>query len=174
MKRWVFFLPLGLLAAGLLLFSGYALTRKTAQVLPDALVGRPLPSIALAPLSGGSPAPLPAVASGPALVNVFASWCTPCAVEHPELMRLRGQGVRIVGVAYKDKPDKTAAFITRLGDPFARIVSDPSGQAGIELGISGVPETFAVNSAGTVVAKHSGPMTAADADRLAAALNAAP
>lgn len=174
MKRWIFFLPLGLLAAALLLFSGYALTRKTAQILPDALVGQPLPAVALAPLNGGAPEPLRTAARGPVLINVFASWCAPCAVEHPQLMRLREDGVRIVGIAYKDQPAKTAAFIDRLGNPYADILTDPTGAAGIELGVSGVPETFVVDAAGTVVAKHSGPLTPADADRLAQALKASP
>jgi cytochrome c biogenesis protein CcmG/thiol:disulfide interchange protein DsbE len=172
-KRWIFFLPLGLLAAALLLFSGYALTRKTAQVMPDALVGQPLPGLALVPLTRGPPAPLRTTAGGPALINVFASWCAPCAVEHPELMKLREEGVRIVGVAYKDRPAKTAGFIDRLGNPYAEILTDPTGAAGIELGVSGVPETFAVDKDGIVVAKHSGPLTAADAARLARALKGA-
>jgi cytochrome c biogenesis protein CcmG/thiol:disulfide interchange protein DsbE len=91
-------------------------------------------------------------------------------VEHPELMRLKREGVRIVGVAYKDKAVATEGFLARLGDPFAVVLTDPQGLAGIELGISGVPETFAVNAAGVIVAKHAGPMTRADATALVDAL----
>jgi cytochrome c biogenesis protein CcmG/thiol:disulfide interchange protein DsbE len=170
MKRWIAFAPLAVLAAAVALFALYALNRPTARVTPDALVGRPAPAIALEGLDGAAPRPLNAVADGPALVNVFASWCVPCAVEHPELMRLKADGVRIVGVAYKDRPAASRAFLERLGDPFAVALSDPQGLAGIELGVSGVPETFAVDARGVIVAKHAGPMTRADAQRLVDAL----
>jgi cytochrome c biogenesis protein CcmG/thiol:disulfide interchange protein DsbE len=74
-------------------------------------------------------------------------------------MRLRASGVRVVGLAYKDDPAKTAAFLDRLGDPFATVLVDRDGRAGIELGVSGVPETFLVAPDGVVVAKHAGPLT---------------
>ena len=170
MKRWIAFAPLAVFAAAVALFAFYALNRPTARVTPDALVGRAAPTIALAGLDGATPRPLNAVATGPALINVFASWCVPCAVEHPELMRLKNEGVRIVGVAYKDRPAASRAFLERLGDPFAVVLTDPDGLAGIELGASGVPETFAVDAKGVIVAKHAGPMTRADAQRLVDAL----
>ena len=170
MKRWIALAPLAVLAAAVALFALYALNRPTARVTPDALVGRPAPAIALAHLDGSPPQPLNTVAAGPALVNVFASWCVPCAVEHPELMRLKGEGVRIVGVAYKDRPAASRAFLERLGNPFAVVLTDPDGLAGIELGVSGVPETFAVDAQGVIIAKHAGPMTRADAQRLVDAL----
>jgi cytochrome c biogenesis protein CcmG/thiol:disulfide interchange protein DsbE len=170
-KRWVAAIPLLVLAAAVVLFAAYALNRPTARVNPAALVGRPLPSVSLAGLDEAAPRPLDAVTGrGPVLVNVFASWCVPCAVEHPELMRLKAEGVRIVGVAYKDEPAKSRAFLDRLGDPYGVALNDPRGLAGIELGISGVPETFAVDARGVIVAKHAGPMTRADALRLMDAL----
>jgi cytochrome c biogenesis protein CcmG/thiol:disulfide interchange protein DsbE len=104
------------------------------------------------------------------LINVFASWCGPCRIEHPQLLRLKGEGVRVVGVAYKDKPAASQDFLARLGDPFAVVLTDPQGLAGIELGVSGVPETFAVDARGVIVAKHAGPMTRADAQGLMDAL----
>jgi cytochrome c biogenesis protein CcmG/thiol:disulfide interchange protein DsbE len=170
MKRWIALAPLVVLAAAVALFALYALNRPTARVTPDALVGRPAPVIALAGLDGAAARPLNAVAKGPVLINLFASWCVPCAIEHPELMRLKGEGVRIVGVAYKDKPLAARDFLDRLGDPFALVLTDPQGLAGIELGVSGVPETFAVDARGVIVAKHAGPMTRADARALVDAL----
>lgn len=173
MKRWAAAAPLLVLALAVVLFAVYALKRPTAQVAPEALVGQAVPPVLLPGLDGAPPRALSAVARGPALINVFASWCAPCAVEHPQLIRLQARGVRIVGVAYKDAPAKAAAFLARLGDPFAEVLTDADGRAGIELGISGVPETFAVDAAGKIVAKHSGPLTTADADRLATALGMA-
>lgn len=173
MKRWLAAIPLLVLAAAVVLFGAYALNKPTARVNPDALVGRPLPSVLLAGLDEPTARPLDAVAGqGPVLVNVFASWCVPCAVEHPELMRLKAEGARIIGVAYKDEPAKSRAFLDRLGEPFAVVLTDPKGLAGIELGISGVPETFAVDAKGVIVAKHAGPMTRADAMRLVDAVKA--
>jgi cytochrome c biogenesis protein CcmG/thiol:disulfide interchange protein DsbE len=168
-SRWLAFLPLALLAGLGLLFALYALGRDP-QVKPEALVGKPVPAVALAPLGDGVAAPLAADRS-PHLINLFASWCGPCEIEHPQLMRLKRQGVRITGVAYKDEPAKARAFLQRLGNPFTTIVVDPDGRAGVEFGVSGVPETFAV-AGGVIVAKHTGPLTPEAADRLASRLRA--
>jgi cytochrome c biogenesis protein CcmG/thiol:disulfide interchange protein DsbE len=157
-RRLLAFLPLIVLGGLIGLFAFFSLSRNP-EVRPAALVGRPLPQITVPTLVGGEAAPLRASVEGPTLVNVFASWCTPCEVEHPELMRLRQSGVRVVGLAYKDDPAKTAAFLARLGDPFATVLVDRDGRAGIELGISGVPETFLVGSDGVIRAKHAGPLT---------------
>ncbi len=166
MKRWLAFIPLGVLLALGALFAGWSLKRDP-HVTPDALVGKPLPDVALKPIDGGAPVALNQAARGPALVNVFASWCAPCRVEHPELLRLQAQGVRIIGVAWKDDPAKTKAELLELGDPFTAVFDDHDGKAAIELGVSGAPETYVVNSKGVVVDKWPAPMTPQDADRLA-------
>ena len=165
MKRALALLPLLVLVALLALFGLYALDRDP-HVEPDALVGRALPQLTLPTLVGGEAVPLRAAVEGPTLVNVFASWCTPCEAEHPELVRLQQAGVRIVGLAYKDDPVKTAAFLQRLGDPIAQVLTDRDGRAGIELGISGVPETYRVGSDGVIVATHTGPLDRAAAGTL--------
>ena len=167
MKRWLAFLPLIVLAALAILFATYALNRNP-QVAPDALVGKPMPTLALASLDDGQEVKLRELASeGPMLVNFFASWCAPCAVEHPQLVEMKAAGVRIVGIAYKDKLPDSQAFLARLGDPFAVRLTDQDGRAGIEFGVTGVPETYAIGRDGMILAKHSGPLTPADAERLA-------
>ena len=103
---------------------------------------------------------------GPTLINFFASWCAPCADEQPALLAMQAQGARIVGVAYEDDPSKSRAVLARLGDPFAAVLSDRSGRAGIDFGVSGVPETFLVSPKGTILAKHTGPLAPADAEAL--------
>ena len=166
MTRRLALIPLGLLVAALALFAVYAL-RHDPHVTPDALVGHPVPDVRMPSLDGGPAAPLrTALGTGPVLINFFASWCAPCAEEQPQLMALRAQGVRIIGVAYKDDPAAARAFLTRLGDPYSQVMTDRSGDAGVEFGISGVPETFLVGANGVILAKHTGPMTAADAESL--------
>ena len=168
MNRWLAFLPLAVLVALGLLFGLYALNRNP-QVQPQAMVGKPVPNLTLVGLDDGQPVNLREQASeGPMLVNFFASWCAPCEIEHPVLMELQAQKVRVVGVAYKDAPQNTQAFLTRLGDPFADRLVDRDGRAGVEFGVTGVPETFAVGRDGKILAKHTGPLTPSDARRLAA------
>ena len=121
-------------------------------------------------LADGLPDTLSDPGGRPYLVNVFASWCAPCEIEAPILVELKARGVRIVGVAYKDDPEKTRAFLGRTGDPFARVLVDQEGRAGIELGISGVPETYLVDGSGRILDKISAPLTEADAARLLARL----
>jgi cytochrome c biogenesis protein CcmG/thiol:disulfide interchange protein DsbE len=93
------------------------------------------------------------------VINMFASWCTPCRAEHPRLMQLRAAGVEILGVAYKDRPGAAAQFLNELGDPFRHVALDPDGRFGLDLGIAGVPETFVVGADGTIRAVHRGPLT---------------
>ena len=168
MNRWLAALPLIALAALGLLFAAYSLHRNP-QVDPQALVGKPLPALALPSLEDGRPLALrQAAAGGPALINFYASWCAPCAIEQPVLSALQAQKIRIVGVSYKDAPGNTQAFLDRLGDPFAVRLVDRDGRAGIEFGITGVPETFLVGTNGVILAKHTGPLTAAAAQALLA------
>ncbi len=159
-------LPLGALAALAVLFAGYAL-HHDPHVNPAALVGREAPAVALQPLGGGAPQLLRPAGQGPVLINFYASWCAPCIEEAPALMALKAEGVPILGVAYKDAPDKSKAFLAANGDPYLTRFMDPNGRAGVEFGVSGVPETFAVGADGKVLAKRSGPLTPEDAEALA-------
>ena len=165
MKRILPFLPLAALVVLAIVFAGWSLKRDP-HVQPHALVGKPAPATALATLDGGPPVTAREGANGPYLINFFASWCGPCAIEHPTLMALKDQGVRIVGVAYKDTPANAAAFLNRRGDPFALTLNDAEGRAGIDYGITGVPETYLVGSDGIIIDKVSAPITAEDAQRL--------
>ncbi|MGV9006296.1 MAG: redoxin family protein [Brevundimonas sp.] len=179
MNRWLSLIPLAVIAALAALFIGWSLNRDP-DFKPDALVGRPIPLTVLPLLDGAVAGPgyldLKTAGVGrPMIVNVFASWCTPCRVETPALLALQARGIAVVGVAYKDDPADTRKFLDDFGDPFAKVLVDREGRAGLDLGISGVPESFAVDALGKVVAKHSGPLVdPADIDRLVAALDAPP
>ncbi len=167
MSRWLAILPLVALLALGGLFYFYALKRDP-QVQPQALVGKMVPDLVLPTLTEGHPARIREMAAqGPMVLNVFASWCAPCEIEHPILMGLRGQGLRVVGIAYKDAPPNTQAFLTRLGNPYAAALVDRDGRAGVELGVTGVPETYVIGRDGMVLAKHTGPLDQAKAEKLA-------
>ena len=167
MSRWLAVLPLVAILALGALFGLFALHRDP-QVQPQALVGKAMPDLTLPSLEDGSPVRLrDAATQGPMLVNFFASWCAPCEIEAPVLMQLKARRVRMVGIAYKDAPPKTQGFLSRLGDPFSQRLVDRDGRAGIEFGVTGVPETYLISRSGQVLAKHTGPLSPADATALA-------
>ena len=96
---------------------------------------------------------------GPVLENFFASWCVPCIIEHPQLMRLSREGVAIFGIAYKDKPADSLQFIRRHGNPFQRLAKDEPGRVAIDWGLYGVPETYLLDRQGIIRWRYAGPIT---------------
>ena len=181
-RRALMLAPLGLAVAGGAGF--YAMLRGLGtgsydpRGVPSALLGKPAPAFALPPLEESG---LPALANtdladlpAPVLVNFWASWCVPCIVEHPQLMRLSRDGVAVFGVNYKDKAGDAAAFLTRHGNPFRRLGRDEPGRAAIDWGVYGVPETFVIGKDGRIAYKYVGPIDAQGMkDRLLPAIEAA-
>ena len=165
MKRWIAVLPLLALVALGVVFAGYGL-KHDPHYTPNALVGRPLPDVTLPTLNGSVPTALRSVAGSSTLVNFYASWCAPCIEEQPTLLALKAEGVRIVGVAWKDDPVKTRTHLTQHGDPYALSLVDRDGRAGLEFGVSGVPETYLVGPGGVVLAKVAEPLTPDSAEQL--------
>ncbi|MHC3126632.1 thiol:disulfide interchange protein [Brevundimonas sp. GN22] len=173
MTRWMALLPIIALVAlgGFLAFqmNRMANSGQGAEYRPAALVGKPVPETVLPLLEGAAVSDKmldakTAAVGKPVVLNVFASWCAPCRLEHPQLMALKAQGVKVIGIAYKDDPAKTRAFLDELGDPFDVVLVDREGRAGLDLGISGVPETFVIDAYGTIQHKASGPIIT-DQDR---------
>lgn len=147
---------LGVLA--LLVLLGIGLTLDPRRV-PSPLIGKPAPAFTAERLVGEGSVSEADLRGAPVLVNFFASWCTPCLVEHPLFMRLAREGaVRIVGVNYKDAPEDARRWLRRHGDPYEWVAKDPQGRIGLDWGVYGVPETFLLAADGTVLHKHVGPI----------------
>ena len=164
-RLWMLIPALG--AAAVLSVFMLGLQREDVMVLPSPLIDKPVPEFALEPLVEGQPGLSTAdlEAPGVKLVNVWASWCGPCRVEHPQLIALAGRGIPLYGINYKDEPANATAFLQELGNPFDRIGADTTGRTGIEFGVYGVPETFVVDGSGTIVYKHVGPIMPQDIER---------
>ena len=159
-RRALFVLPI-LLLVGLAVMFAVGL-RHDPSIVPSVLIDKPVPEFDLPPLFEDKPGLATADLNGQvALVNVFASWCIPCRIEHPMFMRLAERGeVPVYGINYKDAPADAKRWLAELGDPYTRIGADRDGRAGIEWGVYGVPETFVVDGTGTIRFKHVGPLTA--------------
>lgn len=161
MKRLTYILP-AIAFLGLAWFLFSSLKGPPAAEIPSVLVDRHVPALSLPALDGRAPGFGPADLAQKGrvtLVNVFASWCVPCREEAPQLAQLaRARGVRLIGIVYKDKPAAARAFLDEYGNPFERIGLDADGRAGIEWGISGVPETFVVDGHG-VIRGRFGPLS---------------
>lgn len=159
MKRLMAFLPLALLAIVVALSAFMLLRGGERETVSAGQIGRQQPTYALSRLGGGDFVTSDDHAGRAHVINLFASWCTPCRAEHPVLMELRARGVAIVGVAYKDEPENAAGFLRELGNPFESVGLDPEGRFGLELGMAGVPETFVIGPDGTIRAVYRGPLT---------------
>ncbi len=97
------------------------------------------------------------------LLNIFASWCLSCRAEHPTLMDIKQAGtVKIYGVNYKDQRQTALQWLARFGNPYQKIIYDPKGQLGIDLGVYGTPETFVIDKKGVIRYKYIGPLSKAE------------
>ena len=161
LRRLFFLLPVVLFAvvAGYLLW-GLAPSRDPNDV-PTQMVDKPVPDFDLAAVPGlGQPglATKDLSGNGVVMVNFFASWCVPCRAEHPYLSAyVEEAGLPLYGINHRDKPEDAAAWLAELGNPYARIGADP-GRAAVDWGVTGVPETFVIDSAGRIRYHHRGPL----------------
>ena len=161
MKRWVFIAPVAAFAV-LAFFLFRSLWSPAPDLVPSALLNKPAPRLVLPGLDAQSAAFTPADLSAGhvSVVNVFASWCAPCRLEAVQLNTLaKLPGIAVYGLAQKDKPEATRAFLDEVGNPFARIARDDDGRASIEWGVYGVPETYVVDGKGIIRMKYVGPLT---------------
>lgn len=169
MRLWLPLAAFGLVLAVIAL----ALFRPADRTVRSALIGRPLPALTLPASVPGHPGVTTGAGGRPRLINVFASWCVPCAAEAPQLAALKRAGVAVEGVAIRDSPKDTAAFLVRYGDPFAAVGDDRNGRFQLSIGSAGVPETFVIDARGRVAVQHVGPIMDDDIPAILAALGSA-
>ena len=151
---WVFLPLAGFLALAVLLASGLG---KDSTELKTALADRPVPAFSLPSLlRQGTTVSNEVFLDRWSLLNVWATWCPTCHVEHPYLLELDSRGVAIIGLNYKDDADAARAYLAERGNPFIEVPVDADGRVGLDLGVYGAPETFLVNPAGKVVLRHVG------------------
>lgn len=174
MKRLILWLPLGifLLLVGTV---AYRMTQPKDETMPSRLIGQPLPPFALAPIvpTHAGFASKDFAQGEPRMINIFGSWCAPCALEVPQLLELKRRGIPIDAIAVRDRSDDVALFLKRYGDPFARIGNDPATQVQFALGSAGVPETFVIDGKGIIRHQHIGYLRPEDVPALIAAYEAA-
>tara|TARA_R110001592_G_scaffold58082_1_gene176361 strand:- start:205 stop:729 length:525 start_codon:yes stop_codon:yes gene_type:complete len=128
--------------------------------VPSPLIGKPLPAFTLPELGSEATLSAESLHGTPRLLNVWASWCVACRVEHPLLVELARSGrVPIVGLNYKDARDDALGWLDRHGDPYERTVFDHEGRLGLDLGVYGVPETFVLDRHGIIRYKQVGPIS---------------
>jgi len=170
--RWrglIMLLPLLAFLALAVLFA-FALGSGDPSRIPSALIGQPAPTANLPPVEGlrvdGEQLPgfdgADLTNGNVHIVNIWASWCGPCRLEHEHLMALRElrPGAELYGINYKDTPEAAARFIRQLGNPFDAVGEDQRGRVGVEWGVTGVPETFVVDGDGIIIHKLTGPINA--------------
>lgn len=172
--RWALWLPLALFGAFVSLV-GWNLIHPASSDVPSCFVGQPLPQFDLPAAAEGRPGLSRAnLASGkPKLLNVFASWCVPCAAESAQLAQLAAAGVEVDGIAIRDHKADLAVFLARNGNPYARIGSDDVSAVQLAIGSSGVPESFVIDGKGVIRHQHIGVIMPDDVPKLLTKLHEA-
>ena len=147
-----FVVLVGLLAIGL---------QRDPRQVPSPLIGKPAPAFELPLLHQPDKTFSQKDMLGTVWVmNVWASWCPPCLVEHPVVSDLARSGIApVVGLNYKDEREDALPWLKRNGDPFKFSIYDAAGRIAIDYGVYGVPETYVIDGKGVIRYKHIGPVT---------------
>lgn len=159
MRRTLYLIPAIVFAAlALVLFK--SLIAPPPSELPSMLVNQPAPRDVLPALVGSQGfVPADFTKGHVTVLNMFASWCVPCRAEAPGLAVIQGmKGVALYGIAWKDSAKNAQDFLAQFGNPYSHIDLDADGRAGIDWGITGVPETFVIDGSGVVRLRYAGPL----------------
>lgn len=157
-KTWLYLLPLFVfIVLGVFLMNSLG---KDPQLLPSVKVGKNLPEFSLPVLGDDSQRIDQNTLKGEVfLLNVWATWCPSCRIEHPVLNQLAQQGIVIYGLNYKDQPQEAMSYLETLGNPYKKVISDTQGDLGLDLGVYGAPETYLVSADGIILYRLVGVVT---------------
>ena len=161
MKKKILLLPLGLFLLILLTFAYLLVIDRNPQAIPSNLINKKIPNFEANSLFKEekfifSQELKPEIV----LINFFATWCKPCRDEHSYIKKFSEQKkIRVIGINYKDDPEKTIKWLNDLGNPYSDVLLDKKGQIAIDWGVYGIPETFVVNSNGIIKYRQAGPIT---------------
>ncbi|SBT16210.1 Thiol:disulfide interchange protein DsbE [Marinomonas gallaica] len=154
MKKLLFFIPLiAFIALGVVFYQQLG---KDTEYMPSALVGQPMPEFKLVDMASDSVVSNEAMPDEPYLLNFWATWCPSCSAEHAYLGELAEQGVNIVGIDYKDETPAAKQWLVERGNPYSLVLLDEMGKFGVDMGITGAPETFVVSATGEILYRHQG------------------
>ena len=156
MSRWLSLVPLFLLL-GLAVYFAVGLNTDS-RTIQSVLIDKPLPTFTLPKFdAAGETFGNENLKGRVSLLNIFASWCITCRVEHPVLIKLtQEKRVAIYGLAWKDKPDELKQWLDELGNPYLAIADDAKGRTAIDLGVTGAPETYVIDKRGRIRFKQVG------------------
>ena len=157
MKKYL--IPLGIFAI-LIGFLAMGLGLKPHEI-PSPLINKPAPAFSLPLLDDPQQKLATQDLRGKVwILNVWASWCVACRIEHPLLVEFsKTATVPLYGLNYKDKRDDAMRWLANFGNPYTRSLSDTEGLVGIDFGVYGVPETFIIDKEGVIRMKQIGPVT---------------
>lgn len=160
--RWLMVLP-PVIFAGLAGLFYVGMQRDNPEELPSVFIGKPAPVVPATGLEGRAQLSDADLRAGQVTVlNFWASWCPPCRAEHPVLMRMANDGIRVAGINMMDKVTDAQSYLNGAGDPFFAIATDPEGRNRMEWGVTNPPETFIISGDGTVLFKFIGPLVGTD------------
>jgi cytochrome c biogenesis protein CcmG/thiol:disulfide interchange protein DsbE len=140
----------------------YAMLMPKSNVLTSSMIDEPVPNFSLPTLSNQDKqfTQQDLKSGGVKLLNVWASWCVSCRAEHDMLMKIKNDyHVPIYGIVYKDETNATLSYLEKMGNPYVENGNDQSGDASVEFGVYGTPETYVIDPAGTIIYRHVGAMT---------------
>ena len=161
MKKKILLLPLGLFLLILLTFAYLLIIDRNPQEIPSNLINKKIPNFEANSLFKDEKFIFSQeLKSEIVLINFFATWCKPCRDEHSYIKKFSEQKkIRVIGINYKDNPEKTIKWLNDLGNPYSDVLLDKKGQIAIDWGVYGIPETFVVNSNGIIKYRQAGPIT---------------
>ena len=156
--KWLLF-SIPLLAFGVMVYFFGSAIGSDPTLLPSTRIDHPFPAFSLQTLERPNQIKTEKDIKGPVLINVWATWCPSCQVEHPLLVELAQSGIPIIGMNYKDEPEAARKYLELHGNPFKWTISDVKGDLGLDLGVYGAPETYLIDAQGKIRHRFIGAIT---------------